>query len=66
MVLCFHIIFVPVVVRVSDAAVIDEADCRVSSSHCAIQSTRQSVRLEDGTERVFSKGLVVKRQELLL
>jgi hypothetical protein len=57
---CFVLlIFIPVVVRVWDAAVIDEADCRVNT-------TRQSVCLEDGTERVTSRGLIVERQELTL
>lgn len=64
---CFVLlIFIPVVVRVWDTAVIDEADCRVNSTHCTVRSTRQSICLEDGTERVTSRGFVVQRQELTL
>lgn len=64
---CFVLfILIPVVVRVWDAAVIDEADCRVNPTHHTVRSTWQSVCLEDGTERVTSRGFIVQRQVLTL
>jgi hypothetical protein len=61
---CFVLLIrIPVVVRVWDTAVIDEADCRVNPTPYIVRSTRQSVCREDGTERITSRGFIVQGQD---
>ena len=51
---------IPVIVRVRETAMIDEANGGIDPTNVRSRSAWESVRFDDPTERVFSRKVVVE------